>query len=132
AGGALELESRHVLAVADRPDHGQLFAVDDVGARADALHSVDDGLHLLGRGRRFHHDHHFLVLSGDPELRRSIATPGLRNFTGSPMGTGSAKLTRVQSAPADSTTEIRANGSAAPGLRVSPSQAGAGELWPGA
>ena len=70
-GSALELEPRHVLAVADRADHGQLVAAAEVGARADALDSLDDGLYLLFCGRRFHHDHHCSVLSGAWELYES-------------------------------------------------------------
>jgi hypothetical protein len=59
AGGALEVDPGDVLAVADRPDHGQLAPVDDMRSGADRLNSLDDGLHLLLGGRRFHHDHHF-------------------------------------------------------------------------
>ena len=85
-GGALELEPGHVLGVADRPDHGQLIAIDDVSARADAVHPLDDGLDLLFGGRRFHHDHHLLVLSQRLETvrklersaRRGLAAPDLR------------------------------------------------------
>ena len=59
----LQLESSDMFAVADCADHRDLFAPAGMGARPDALHSVDDGLHLLFGGRRFHHDHHLLVLS---------------------------------------------------------------------
>ena len=47
-----------VLAVADRADHGHLLAARRMGSCTDVLDAVDDGLDLLLRRRRFHHDHH--------------------------------------------------------------------------
>ena len=64
ARGALEFEALDVLAVADRTDHHDLFAPAGMSTCADTLYSFDDGLDLLLGGRRFHHDHHQLVLSG--------------------------------------------------------------------
>ena len=58
-----------VLAVADRPDHGQLIATAGMGSSADALHPVDDGLDLLLGRRRFHDNHHLVVLSTPRRVR---------------------------------------------------------------
>src|SRR4029079_1433006 len=62
AGVALEPEPLHVLAVADRPDHGDLFAARQVRARSAALDPPYDGLDVFLGGRRLHHDHHFSCL----------------------------------------------------------------------
>src|SRR3954470_18082690 len=58
AGVALEPEPLHVLAVADRADHGDLLAARRVRAGAHALDAGDDGLDVILGGRRLHHDHH--------------------------------------------------------------------------
>ena len=55
---ALEAEPLHVLAVADRADHGDLLAARRVRAGAAALDAVDDGLDVFLGGRRLHDDHH--------------------------------------------------------------------------
>ena len=46
ARGALEFEVGHVLAVADRADHGHELALRDVGLRADGLDAPDHGVDL--------------------------------------------------------------------------------------
>src|SRR5215211_3060279 len=55
---SIEPEVRHVLAVADRPDHGHQLARRDMGVRADGLHALDDRGYLRRSRALFHHDHH--------------------------------------------------------------------------
>ncbi len=65
AGGALELEARDVLEVADRPDDRHLLPAARVRPGAHGFDPVDDGRHVLRAGRRLHHDHHVCTcLSG--------------------------------------------------------------------
>jgi hypothetical protein len=60
AGSAVELEPRHVLAIADRADHRDFLAAAEVGPGAHASDPGDDGLHLRFGGVGFHHDHHLV------------------------------------------------------------------------
>ena len=84
AGCTLEAEPGHVLAIADRADHGDLLAARGVGAGADGLDAVDDGLDLrLGRSR-LHHDHHLLLLLSRSTLYERSAV-ARRSATGAPI-----------------------------------------------
>ena len=58
AAHRIGLDARDVLTVTDAPDQGDLFAARDVGSRADALYSLDDGRYVVIGGRRLHHDQH--------------------------------------------------------------------------
>ena len=78
ARSTLEAEARHVLAVADRADHGDLLAARGVGAGADRLDPVDDGLDLRFRRPRLHHDHHLLLLLTRLHTLRTIRSSGAR------------------------------------------------------
>ena len=70
---ALEAEPLHVLAVADRADHGDLLAARRVSAGAAALDAGDDGLDVLLGGRRLHDDHH-LRAPGDQLAKKGTAS----------------------------------------------------------
>jgi hypothetical protein len=57
-GRAVEPEVRHVLAVADRADHGDELARGDVRLRSHGLDALYDGVDVRLRRPLFHHDHH--------------------------------------------------------------------------
>ncbi len=87
-GCALEFEASDVLDVPDRADHGHRLPARRMRTSAHRLDPLDDGLDLVLRRRRFHDNHHLVLLGFTP--LDTLRTTGARQTGRRPVLRGRA------------------------------------------